>query len=152
MRYTFAIHWDTIRVCEKLGYITHLLNCETLCYLLEPGEELCARLDSDAFPLLLRGIVVLLPRLKYQRWKLVPWVIFNIDFATGLSGVTIAIFPMILWDRDNFFVIIQIIRCVSHHLLQVPGSHLRWQYHCRKAFRKWRAGACSDAPVWRRSH
>ena len=76
-------------------------------------------------------------------------MIFNIDFATRLSGVTIAIFPMILWDRDNFFVIIQI-RCVSHHLLQLPGSHLRWQYHCRKAFRRWRAGACSDAPVWRR--
>merc|ERR1719400_1112891 len=35
-----------------------------LLRLLEPGEELGARLDGDAFSLLLRRVVVLLPRLE----------------------------------------------------------------------------------------
>ena len=34
-------------------------------------------------------------------------------------------------------------------MLNLPGNHLRWRCHCRRAAQKWCAKACLDAPIWR---
>ena len=47
-------------VCKIVRYNLQV----ELSHLLEPCEELCARLDGDALPLLFRGVVVLLPWLR----------------------------------------------------------------------------------------
>merc|ERR1719369_1720069 len=60
---------------ESRLYVVQKISCKCrrnnhnlifllLLRLLQPGEELCARLDSNAFSLLLRGVVVLLPGLE----------------------------------------------------------------------------------------
>ena len=34
-------------------------------------------------------------------------------------------------------------------MLNLPGNHLRWRCHCRRAAQKWCAKACLGAPIWR---
>ena len=56
----FSLKCDLNCVKRVVRYNYNIERVE-ISHLLEPGEELCARLDGDALPLLLRRVVVLLP-------------------------------------------------------------------------------------------